>query len=292
MATASLVKLSDADLDALLEESKEAAAKYQTVQQEKFRREAEARNKAEEEKREKAKNSAAYKKLLEKYKSVKESVSACCGTKELTLNVPVNFTYESSGIEDYMPDFDDAFYDGELEGSIAKDSPGVNKKQKVILGEGLGQLLERLRNNGDIRQDLFSEWNDEQKAALDDLKKAAERMQSLCGKKHISVTLPITFKYEVSEGEYEEYGLGEKNFDCVFSRECPTFEIGTVAGLNKKQKGVFEDGIQDIVENACETIYELFHDANKEQQAAVAAYNKVAAEAVAMGLDYDDLNCE
>lgn len=291
MATASLVKLSDADLDALLEESKAVAEKYHQAQQEKIRREQEAQDKAEEEKLEKVKGSAAFKKVAEKYKKAKETISACCGTKEITLNVPVNFTFESQGIEDYMPNFDDAFDYGEVEGSIAKDSPGVNKKQKVILNEGLGQLLEKLRNDSCIRQDLFSEWNDQQKAALDDLKKAAERMQSLCDKKHLSVTLPVTFKYEVSEGNYEEYGLGEKGFEAVFSRECPTFEIGTVAGINKKQRLVFVEAMQDIVENACDTIYELFHECQKEQEAAWAAYNKVAAEAVEMGLDRDDF-CE
>ena len=110
-------------------------------------------------------------------------------------------------------------------------------------------------------------------------RKALERVEELAkeGQK-FTVTLPITFTLDTET--YEEHGYVRPfgRLADVYSNSVTNAKIAKVPELSKAQLELLQDGLERVVENACEEILGLFPSVIKEQEAAFKELNKVLAE--------------
>lgn len=118
-------------------------------------------------------------------------------------------------------------------------------------------------------------------------KKAKERVAACYGEQEITITLPIKFTVTTSDDLCTDGDCCEYEFNEVFNRHVEG-KILNDADVSKKQRVLLQEGVNNVVAQACDTIYGLFPNIEKEQNAALAEFNKVMCEACELDLCHAD----
>ena len=104
---------------------------------------------------------------------------------------------------------------------------------------------------------------------------AVARIDACDGEQSLTINIPVTFTYSVDTYDLSGDDCMERDIGDVFERSGCEATIDKSADLTKAQRALLQQGLERVVANACEQIYELFPAQNKELNAAVAEYNRV-----------------
>ena len=122
-------------------------------------------------------------------------------------------------------------------------------------------------------------------------KKAIEKLKDCEGEQTLTVNLPVTFSFNTDIGTLDKRSgyCYDLNVCSILDRGEMRAELGKVTGLTNRQRAVLKLGLENVVEQACDEIFDLFPDVVKKHNAAAGSLNKIFEDARNNGFTYEEL---
>lgn len=165
----------------------------------------------------------------------------------------------------------------------------------------LEQLMESIRKEKNKKCAAHREATIQKLAGNGKLKKLQEEYQefveglkALEGQTEYKITVPIVFTvttelYEMEEDLFHVYEGDMKRIeDHLFDTNYEAKIVGSE--LSKKQKALLQDGLNEIVGDACDLIQDLFPDHQEKSNKLKKQFNTLKDKLTKLDLTVEDLN--